>query len=138
MRDLPKYAFLTNPSEFSGVQVIMLEFPYLIASIYEVKQTEAERLEDFMSAKAQERYPIAKVKGYSVFLKMFTSLEPCDNPGFQQAILDEMAEFVLTERIERKLGQFKGCCESERTIRQLDRAKEHAMKLRSRKNRPNE
>lgn len=138
MRDLPKYAFLTNPAEFNGVQVILLEPPYVIAGIYDVKQTEVERLEDYMSAKAQERYPIAKVKGYSIFLKMFTSLEPCDDPDFQQEILDEMADFVLTERVERKLGQFKSCCESDRTIRQLDRAKEYAMKLRSRKNRSND
>lgn len=138
MRELPKYAFLTHPSEFSGMRVIMLDHPYLIASIYELKVNDEERIEGFMSAKAQGRYPVGKVKGYTVFLKMFTSLEPNNNKEFQQAILDEMAEFVLTERIQKKIGQFKGSDESGRTIKIAERAKDHAIRLRSRKNKPNE
>lgn len=138
MRELPKYAFLTHPSEFSGMRVIMLEYPYLIASIYELKLTDEERIEDFMSAKAQGRYPVGKVKGYSVFLKMFTSLEPNNNKEFQQAILDEMAEFVLTERIQKKIGQFRMSDESGRTIQVHERNKEAAIRLRARKNRSND
>lgn len=138
MRELPKYAFLTNPAEFNGMRVIMLEYPYLIASIYEYKLSEEERIEDFMSAKAQGRFPVGKVKGYSIFLKMYTSLEPCGNPEFQQAVLDEMAEFVLTERVQRKIGQFRMSDESGRTIKVAERAKERSIKLRSRKKQPNE
>jgi hypothetical protein len=138
MRDLPKYGFLTNPSEINGMKVIMLEPPYLIASIYELKTTDEEWIEDFLSAKAQGRFPVGKVKGYTVFLKLFSSLQPNNNKEFQQAILDEMAEFVLTERIQKKIGQFKGSDESGRTIKIAERAKDHAIRLRSRKNKSNE
>lgn len=108
MRELPKYAFLTNSVGFVGVKVISLEKPYIIASIIELKPNDTDKIEELLSAKAQGRYPVAKVKGYTIFLKMFTSLEPCNNADFQQAILDEMAQFVLSERIEKKPGQFKG------------------------------
>ena len=138
MRELPKYAFLTNPAEFNGVQVIMLEYPYLIASIYEFKLNDEEKIEEFMCAKAQERYPVGKVSGYSIFLKVFTSLEPNNNREFQQAVLDEMAEFVLTERVQRKIGQFRMSDESGRTIKVHERARDHAIKLRSRKNKAND
>ena len=138
MRDVPKYAFLTNPSELNGMQVIMLEYPYLIAGIYEYKLNDTERIEYFMESKAQERFPVAKVPGYTIFLKIFTSLEPCGNNEFQQAILDEMAEFVLAERVQRKIGQFRGSDESGRTVKVHERARDHAIKLRSRNNKPND
>lgn len=112
MRELPIYAFLTNPAEFEGMKVILLESPYIIASIYEVSQNKPELIDKFIEDKAQGRCPVGKVEGYSVFLKMFTSLEPCGDTEYQQEILDEMAEFVLEERIRRKPGQFKGCNEN--------------------------
>ena len=133
MRELPKYGFLTGGSGFEGIKVIQLERPYLIASIYELKVSDEERIEDFMESKAQGRFPVGKVKGYTVFLKMYTSLEPNNNREFQQAILDEMADFVLTERIQKKIGQFRMSDESGRTIKVHERAKDHAIKLRSRR-----
>lgn len=108
MRELPKYAFLTNSVGFTGVKVIQLERPYLIASIVEVGKNQTERVNEYLEDMAQERYPIAKVEGYTIFLKMFTSLEPNNNKDFQKAVLKDMARFVLTERVMNKLGQFKG------------------------------
>ncbi len=108
MRELPKYAFLTHSVGFTGVKVIQLERPYLIASIVEVGKNQIERVNEYLEDMAQERYPIAKVEGYTIFLKMFTSLEPNNNRDFQQAVLKDMAQFVLTERVMKKLGQFKG------------------------------
>ena len=133
MRELPKYAFLTNPAELNGMLVIMLERPYMIASIYECKVADTERVESFMSAKAQGRYPVGKVKGYTVFLKMYTSLEPCNDSEYQQTILDEMAEFVLTERIQKKIGQFRMSDESGRTIQIHEQSRDRAIRLRKRK-----
>lgn len=117
MKELPKYGFLTSGVGFEGIKVIMLERPYLIASIYEVSTNDTERVEQMMEDMVQERYPIAKVKGYSIFLKMYSSLEPCGNPEFQQNILNEMADFVLTERVQKKLGQFRKYDETDRSSR---------------------
>lgn len=108
MRDLPKYAFLTNSVGFIGMKVISLERPYIIASLVEVGKNQHERVSEYLEDMAQDRYPLAKVKGYTIFLKMFTSLESCNNFDLQKATLREMADFVLTERIEKKPGQFKG------------------------------
>ena len=108
MKELPKYAFLTNSVGFTGMKVISLEHPYIIASIYEVNKNRPDLVDGYIEDMVQERYPIAKVKGYTIFLKVFTSLEPCNNQELQQAVLNEMAQFVLTERIEKKPGQFKG------------------------------
>lgn len=112
MKELPKYAFMTHSVGFAGVKVIQLEKPYLIAGIYEVRQNDIELVSQFLEDMAQERYPIAKVPGYTVFLKMFTSLEPCNDREYQQEILNEMAQFVLTERIQQRPGQFRRNCES--------------------------
>lgn len=108
MKELPKYAFLTNSVGFTGMKVIQLERPYMIASIYEVNKNRPDLVDEFLEDMVQGRYPIAKVKGYTIFLKMFTSLEPNNNWQLQQETLHEMADFVLSERIEKKLGQFKG------------------------------
>lgn len=108
MRELPKYAFLTNSVGFTGMKVICLEHPYIIASIYEVNKNRPDLVDGYLEDIAQERYPIAKVKGYTIFLKVFTSLEPCNNQESQQDVLNEMAQFVLTERITKNPGQFKG------------------------------
>ena len=108
MKELPKYAFLTNSVGFTGMKVISLTYPFIVASIYEVNKNRPDLVDGYIEDMAQERYPIAKVKGYSIFLKVFTSLESCNNQELQQAVLNEMAQFVLTERIEKKPGQFKG------------------------------
>jgi hypothetical protein len=112
MKELPKFGFLTNSVGFAGVKVIQLERPYIIASIHEVAPDDIHIKEQFLEAMANERYPIAKVKGYRMFLKVFTSLEPCNNSEYQNEILKEMAEFVLTERIQKKEGQFRKFDES--------------------------
>lgn len=138
MKQLPKYAFLTHPSEFESVKVIMLEHPFIVANILEISQSNTERVEQLMEDLVQERYPIAKTKGFSIFLKVDTSLEPCGNPEYQQAVLNEMAEFVLNERVLRKIGQFRKCDETERSTKYCERVKREEIKLRHRKNRPNE
>lgn len=108
MRDLPKYAFLTNSVGFTGMKVISLERPYIIASIYEVNKNRPDLVDEYIEDMVQGRYPIAKVKGYTIFLKVFTSLEPNNDRLYQQEILNEMTDFLLEERIHKKPGQFKG------------------------------
>lgn len=119
MRELPKYAMLAN-SEIPGIKVISLERPYIIASVYDYHRDD-ERAQERMEDMVQGRYPIAKVKGYMVFLTMFTSLEPCNNPELQTAVLNEMAEFFLEEKIGHKPGQFMKCEESGRNERKFTR-----------------
>ena len=117
MRQLPKYALLTH-SEFDGAKVISLERPYIIASVHTYKRDD-DRAQERMDDMVQERYPIAKVKGYAVFLTMYTSLEPNNNKGFQQAVLNEMAEYFLEEKIKAKPGQFMKSEESGRSERRI-------------------
>lgn len=138
MKELPQYAFLTHPEELSGVKVINLEHPFLIASIVEVKASDEEEVEKYMEAMVQQRYPMSKVKGYSIFLRMYSSLDSCDDYELQQEVLDEMADFVLTERVQRKLGQFKSCDQSGKSERRVQKGAERAMRLRERKSRSNE
>ena len=138
MKDLPRYAFMTHPTEFENVKVIMLQHPYIVASIYEVKQSNLEMIDSFIEDKVQGRCPIAKVKGYSIFLKMYSSLKPCDDLGYQQAILDDMADFVLAERVMRKPGQFRSCDETGMSIRERVRERDENPKFRPRRNRSNE
>ena len=133
MRELPKYGFLTNSVGFAGVKVIQLERPYLIASIYEIKTHDAERVDSLLEDMVQGRYPISKVKGYTVFLKMYSSLEPNSNREFQQAVLNEMAEFVLTERIQAKLGQFRAYNENRVAPMVYDGEQPKTYKLRERR-----
>lgn len=136
MRELPKYAILTGEG-FIGLKVISLEHPYIIASVFDYHRDD-ERAQQRMEDMAQGRYPIAKVKGYMVFLTMFTSLEPCNNPELQQAVLNEMADFFLEEKIGRKPGQYAKCEESGRTQRKFERVAEQRKVLRERKRRMNE
>ena len=136
MKELPKYGFLTSGPGFEGIKVIQLERPYFIASIYEVKTHDAERVDSLLEDMAQGRYPISKVKGFTVFLKMYSSLEPNSNRELQQAILNEMADFVLTERIQVKPGQFRVYDESRATIQApIER---QAVVLRERRRRTND
>ena len=90
------------------MKVICLEQPYIIASLYEVNKNRTDLVNGYLEDMVQERYPIAKVKGYTIFLKVLTSLEPCRNRELQQMVLNEMARLVLTERIAKNPGQFKG------------------------------
>lgn len=136
MRELPRYAILTN-SEIPGVKVISLERPYIIASVYDYHRDD-ERAQERMEDMVQGRYPIAKVKGYSIFLTMFTSLEPCNNPELQQAELNEMAQFFLEEKIGHKPGQFAKCEESGRSERKFVKKGQMNRVLRKRRKRTNE
>jgi hypothetical protein len=119
MRELPRFAFLSN-SEIPGIKIISLEFPYIIASVIEYNRDD-ERKEEMMESMVQGRYPIAKIKGYSIFLKVFTSLEPCDDPEIQQEDLNDMAQFFLEEKISRKPGQFMKSEESGKAERAITR-----------------
>ena len=132
MREIPKYAILTN-SEMPGIKVISLERPYIIASVYDYHRND-ERAQERMEDMVQGRYPIAKVKGYSIFLTMFTSLEPCNNPDLQTAVLNEMAQFFLEEKIGHKPGQFMKCEESGRSERKFTREGERRKRERIKKN----
>lgn len=136
MKELPKYAFLTN-SDMVGIKVISLERPYIIASVFDYHRDD-ERAQERMEDMVQDRYPIAKVKGYMVFLTMFTSLDPCNNPELQQAVLNEMADFFLKEKIGHKPGQYAKCEESGKTQRMFERVAEQRKVLRERKRRTNE
>lgn len=118
MREIPKYAILAN-GELGG-KIIMLERPYIIASVYSYKRDD-ERVQDRMEDMVQGRYPIVKVKGYSVFLTMYTSLEPCSDAEYQRSILGEMAEFFMEEKIRQKPGQFMKSEESGIVQRKIER-----------------
>lgn len=130
MKELPKYGFLTSGPGFEGIKVIQLERPYLIATVYEIKTNDAERVDSLLEDMAQGRYPISKVKGFTVFLKTYSSLEPNNNREFQQAVLNEMAEFVLTERIQVKPGQFRVYDENRITSLGSEQPKEYKMRER--------
>lgn len=112
MRELPKYAILTN-TEIPGVKVISLERPYIIASVHDYHRDD-ERVQNRMDDMVQGRYPVAKIKGYAIFLTMFTSLEPCNNIELQTAVLNEMADYFLKEKIGSKPGQYMKSEESGR------------------------
>ena len=122
MRELPKYAILTN-SEMLGIKVISLERPYIIASVYDYHRDD-ERAQERMEDMVQGRYPIAKVKGYTVFLTMLSSLEPCSNQELQKVTLNEMAQYFLEDKIAHKPGQYAKCEESGRTQRKFERVAE--------------
>lgn len=131
MKKLPKYAILTN-SEIPGLKVISLEHPYIIASVHDYHRDD-ERAQQRMEDMVQGRYPIAKVKGYMVFLTMFTSLESCNNPELQQAVLNEMADFFLKERIGHKPGQYAKCEESGNMQRKIEKFTERRKRERIKK-----
>lgn len=137
MRELPRYAMIAN-SDMPGLKVISLERPYIIASVHDYHRDD-ERAQERIEDMVQGRFPIAKVKGYSIFLTMYTSLEPCNNPELQQAELNEMAQFFLDEKIARKPGQFMKSEESGRNERRITREGERRKILRERrKNNPND
>lgn len=117
MRELPQYAILTN-KELAGAKIISLERPYIIASVFEYHRDD-ERVQERMEDMVQERYPIAKVKGYSIFLTMFSSLEPNNNAELQRAVLNEMAEFFLEEKIGDKPSRYMKCQESGRDEKRI-------------------
>lgn len=117
--DLPKYAILSGDG-FSGLKVISLEHPYIIASVHDYHRDD-ERSRERMDDMVQGRYPIAKVKGYTVFLTMLSSLEPCSNQDLQKATLNEMAQYFLEDKIAHKPGKFMRSEESGRMQQKIDK-----------------
>lgn len=119
MKNLPRYALL-NSLEFDSNKVFQLERPYIIASVWEYKRDD-ERVESRIEDMVQERYPIVKIKGYSIFLTTYSSLEPCDDPQFQREVLNEMAEYFLQARIANKPGLYMKSEESGEVQERIER-----------------
>jgi hypothetical protein len=104
MKELPKYAFLQS-DQLEGKKIICLEPPYFVSNVRTLKRDD-DYVSHYLEDIAQDRYPIAKVKGYTIFLTMFTSLEPNNNKELQQAVLEEMAEWFYTEQVMVKTGTY--------------------------------
>lgn len=117
MRELPKFMFLTHP-DMDGVKIISTECPYLIAEAYQIRKTQESLIDSFLEDMVQGRYPMSKVPGYYVFLRMYTSLEPCNDRDLQQRVLDEMAQFFLVERVEKKMGLYNQYSESDKSLKE--------------------
>lgn len=135
--DLPRFAFLTGEG-FMGVKVICLEAPYLIASIYDINRHDEEKVDDFLENMAQGRTPIAKVPGYTIFLKVLTTMETCPDRAYQQSILNEMAQYVLENRILKKPGLYRMSEQSGKSEKKFDPERQRQIRLRERKRRTNE
>lgn len=129
MKELPKYAFLES-EEIEGRKIICLEPPYFVANVRTFKRDD-EYISGFLEDMAQERYPIAKVKGYTIILTMWTSLQPCRDGELQQSALNEMAEWFYTERVLRKPGTYM---KSEETGKVEERIVMKGRIMRERKN----
>ena len=137
MGNLPKFAFLTGEG-FTGQKVICLESPYLIASIIDVNRHDEEKVEEYMESMVQGRSPISKVSGYTVFLKFLTCIEPCYDREYQKRIVNEMATFVLQDKILKKPGLFRMSDESGKSEKKFDPAIQKERRLRERRNRSND
>ena len=135
--DLPKFAFLSGEG-FMGVKVICLEAPYLIASIYDINRHDEDKVDDFMENMAQGRAPIAKVSGYTIFLKVLTTMESCPDRTYQQSILNEMAHFVLENRVLKKPGLYRMSEQSGKSEKKFDPDRQKQIRLRERRKRTNE
>lgn len=133
--DLPKFAFLSGEG-FVGIKVMCLEPPYLIASIYDINRHDVEKVEDFMENMAQGRVPMAKIPGYTIFLKVLTTMESCPDRAYQQSILKEMTQYVLENKIQKRPGLYRMSEESGRAEKKFDPERQKI--LRERRKRTNE
>lgn len=131
MRKLPKYAMLMD-NEIIGMKIIQLERPYIIASVFDFNREDYERISQMQEDKVNERYPIAKVNGYAIWLKQYSSLENGGDFEYTQTILEEMADYFLKTRIANKPGLYRRSEESGREEKIYD--PERFKKLRARKN----
>lgn len=104
MKDMPKYAFLQS-DEIEGKKIICLEAPYFVCNVRTLKRDD-DYVSTYLEDMAQERYPIAKVKGYTIFLTMYTSLQPNNDRHQQQLALEEAAEWFYNERVKVKSGTY--------------------------------
>ena len=109
--------FLTHP-DMDRVKIISTEHPYLIAEAYQIRKTQESLIDSFLEDMVQGRYPMSKVPGYYVFLRMYTSLEPCNDRDLQQRVLNEMAQFFLVERVEKKMGLYNQYSESDKSLKE--------------------
>ena len=115
-----------------GVKIISTEHPYLIAEAYQIRKTQESLIDSFLEDMVQGRYPMSKVPGYYVFLRMYTSLEPCNDSDLQQRVLDEMAQFFLVERVEKKMGLYNQYSESDKSLKEKIQERDSRPKLRPR------
>ena len=130
MKELPKFAFLQS-EELEGKKIICLEPPYFVSNVRTLKRDD-EYVNHYLEDMAQDRYPMAKVKGYTIFLTMFTSLQPNNDSEHQQAILNEMAEWFYTERVLVKKGTYM---KSEESGKVEEKIVMHGRVMRERKKR---
>ena len=129
---LPKYAMLMD-NDLPGIKVIQLERPYIIASVFDFNREDHERIGEMHEIKINEQEPIAKVKGYSIWLKQYATLENQAGFEYTQNILEEMADYFLNTRIANKPGLYRRSEESGRDERRYD--PERQRKLRERRQR---
>ncbi len=111
MKNLPKYAMLMGEG-FIGAKIIQLERPYIIASVFDCKRDDYERISEMQEIKLNEREPIAKVKGYTIWLRPLSSLEPNNDFDYTECILEEMADYFLNTKIASKPGVYMKCEET--------------------------
>lgn len=111
MKNLPKYAMLMGEG-FIGAKIIQLERPYIIASVFDFKRDDYERISEMQEIKLNEREPIAKVKGYTIWLRPLSSLEPNNDFDYTAGILEDMAEYFLNTKIASKPGVYMKCEET--------------------------
>lgn len=111
MKNLPKYAMLMGEG-FIGAKIIQLERPYIIASVFDFKRDDYERISEMQEIKLNEREPIAKVKGYTIWLRPLSSLEPNNDFDYTEGILEEMADYFLNTKIASKPGVYMKCEET--------------------------
>lgn len=74
MKNLPKYMTLCSRSE--GLSDILLETipPFLIGKVYGIPKAEPERVAAEIEAMESGRWPLAKVRGYTLFVHPAGSL----------------------------------------------------------------
>lgn len=134
---LPRFAFLTGEG-LVGIKVICLEAPYLIASIYDINRHDEEKVDDFIENMAQGRVPMAKIPGYTIFLKVLTTMENCPDRAYQQSILNEMVHYVLENRIQKKPGLYRMSEQSGKSEKKFDPEVQKQKRMRERKKKPTE
>ena len=132
MRKLPKYAVLTGEG-LVGVKVIQLERPYIIASVFDFNKDDYERISEMQEIKLNEREPIAKVNGYAIWLRPFSSLEPNNDFYYTEGVLNEMADYFLKTKIAAKPGLYRRSDESGKAEQQHEFIKDRVMRERRKK-----
>ena len=100
---LPRFVFLTNPTE--GVSDVILETksPFFMAKVYGIPKRETEKVEKMMSDIANDRTTAVKMPGFTIFLTPAGSLNGYILPKKEAvAKLRDMAEFYRVNGFEKK------------------------------------